>query len=52
MICVLVVLSTPLLLTADTGDDVKKELKALPMNFFRLRGGLASFCPHFPSLGS
>ena len=29
IICVLVVLSTPLLLAADTGDDAKKELKAL-----------------------
>jgi uncharacterized protein (TIGR03067 family) len=29
IICVLVVLSAPLPLTADTGDDVKKELKAL-----------------------
>lgn len=29
IICVLVVLATPLLLAADTDDDVRKELKAL-----------------------
>src|SRR5437870_4501843 len=29
IICVLIVLTTPLLLTADTGDEVRKELKAL-----------------------
>jgi uncharacterized protein (TIGR03067 family) len=29
MICVLLLLTTPLLLAADAGDDVRKELKAL-----------------------
>jgi len=39
--CVLIVLTTPLLLTADTDDDVRKELKALQGKWKMVAGEVA-----------
>jgi uncharacterized protein (TIGR03067 family) len=50
IICVLVVLTTPLLLAADTDDDVRKELKALQGKWKTVAGEAAG--KPFPKDGS